>query len=228
MNSPSVQCIVAQKHILSLKMGMATMGFEAACDAIIAVGRWLDTKGWAPATAGNYSMRLDDGSFAVTVSGQHKGRLSREDVMRVDATGQSLDGKKPSAETGLHLAIYALFPHANAVLHSHSPEAVGLTRAHPDMAAYRLAGHEMLKVLPGITTHDTAIAVPVVDNAQDMAVLAAAVQPALLAPGAVPAYLIRSHGLYGWGATMAEAERVVEGIEWMIAAELAEARFRSA
>ena len=193
--------------------------------AIVAVGRWLDSKGWAPATAGNYSMRLDDGSFAVTVSGKHKGRLTPEDVMRVDAAGNSLDGKKPSAETALHLDLYARFPACGAVLHSHSPEAVGMSRAFVDAASYALTGHEMLKVLPGISTHEVSVALPIVDNSQDMADIIAAVAPALLAPGAIPAYLIRAHGLYGWGGDMAAAERVIEGIEWMIAAELAERRF---
>ncbi len=200
--------------------------FSEAQAAIVAVGRWLDSKGWAPATAGNYSMRLSDGSFAVTVSGKHKGRLTPEDVMRVDAGGASLDGKKPSAETKLHLDLYARFPDCNAVLHSHSPEAVGLSRAFADVATYTLAGHEMLKVLPGRSTHDISVALPIVDNSQDMAEIIAAVAPALLAPDAIPAYLIRGHGLYGWGRDIAEAERVIEGIEWMIAAELAERRFR--
>ncbi|MDH7975371.1 methylthioribulose 1-phosphate dehydratase [Sphingomonas sp. AR_OL41] len=205
---------------------MAATTLAEARDAIVAVGRWLDAKGWAPATAGNYSMRLADGSFAVTVSGKHKGRLTADDVMTVDAAGRSLDGRKPSAETALHLAIYRDFPEAGAVLHGHSPAAVGLSRAFPDAASYELRGHEMLKVLPGITTHDIAVALPIVDNSQDMAVIDAAIAPQLLAPGAIPAYLIRGHGLYGWGRDMAEAERVIEGIEWMIAAELAEIGFR--
>jgi methylthioribulose-1-phosphate dehydratase len=200
--------------------------FAEAQASIVAVGRWLDSKGWAPATAGNYSMRLDDGSFAVTVSGKHKGRLTPDDVMRVDAGGLSLDGKKPSAETELHLDLYARFPDCGAVLHSHSPEAVGLSRALADADAYTLAGHEMLKVLPGIATHDVSVPLPMVDNSQDMSDIIAAVTPALLAPDAIPAYLIRGHGLYGWGPDMAAAERVIEGIEWMIAAELAERRFR--
>ena len=204
---------------------MSTVSFPDAAAQIVAVGRWLDAKGWAPATAGNYSMRLDDGSFAVTVSGKHKGRLTADDVMRVDNAGASLDGKKPSAETALHLDLYARFPDCGAVLHSHSPEAVGLSRA-VDGDAYTLTGHEMLKVLPGITTHDISVALPIVDNSQDMADIIAAVAPALLAPDAIPAYLIRGHGLYGWGRDMAAAERVIEGIEWMIAAELAERRFR--
>ena len=204
---------------------MTGTSYAEARDAIVAVGRWLDTKGWAPATAGNYSIRLGDRSFAVTVSGRHKGRLALADVMRVDATGASLDGQRPSAETALHLHIYRLFPTAGAVLHSHSPVSVGLSRALPGAATYRLEGHEMLKVLPGIETHATAADLPIVDNSQDMAKIAAAVEPALLAPAAIPAYLIRSHGLYGWGRDMAEAERVIEGIEWMIAAELAQREF---
>ena len=206
---------------------MASVDYQTAQTAIVAVGRWLDAKDWAPATAGNYSMRLDDGSFAVTVSGKHKGRLTPDDVMRVDAAGVSLDGKRPSAETSLHLDLYARFPDCGAVLHSHSPEAVGLSRAFADADAYTLAGHEMLKVLPGISTHDISVALPIVDNSQDMADIIAAVAPALLAPGAIPAYLIRGHGLYGWGQDMAAAERVIEGIEWMIAAELAERRFKA-
>ena len=204
---------------------MTSTSFEHARDAIVAVGRWLDTKGWAPATSGNYSARLDDGSFAVTVSGRHKGRLTPDDVMRVDTGGAALDGKKPSAETALHLALYRAFPAVGAVLHSHSPSAVGFSRAVAG-DGYRLAGHEMLKALPGVATHDTAVTLPIVENSQDMAIVEAAIAPRLLESTAIPAYLIRSHGLYGWGRDMAEAERVIEAIEWMIAAERAERSFR--
>lgn len=205
---------------------MAATTLAEARAAIVAVGRWLDGKGWAPATAGNYSMRLGNGSFAVTVSGRHKGRLTEDDVMSVNSSGRSLDGKKPSAETALHMAIYRDFPGVGAVLHSHSPTAVGLTRAAPGADGYLLSGHEMLKALPGIATHEAAVTLPIVDNTQDMAALDAAIAPRLLEAGAPPAYLIRSHGLYGWGRDMAEAERVIEAIEWMIAAELAEMSFR--
>lgn len=206
---------------------MASVPFPEARRTIVAVGRWLDSKGWAPATAGNYSMRLDDGSFAVTVSGRHKGRLTEDDVMRVDAAGSSLDGRKPSAETALHMAVYRDFPDAGAVLHSHSPQAVGLSRAFPAATGWTLAQHEMLKVYPGIPTHDTSRTLPIVDNSQDMTEIEAAIVPRLLDADALPAYLIRGHGLYGWGRDMAEAERVIEATEWLIAAELAEIGFRN-
>ena len=85
----------------------------------------------------------------------------------------------------------------------------------------------MLKALPGITTHEVSLTLPIVDNSQDMAVIDAAMAPRLLDADALPAYLIRGHGLYGWGADMAEAERVIEATEWLIAAELAEIGFRN-
>lgn len=205
---------------------MKSYSFPDATRAIVATGCWIDAKGWAPATSGNYSCRLDDGSFAVTVSGRHKGRLTEDDVMRVDGEGAALDYKTPSAETMLHIAIYRMFPGAGAVLHSHSSPAVALTRAHPAHTAWEFSGHEMLKALPGTKTHDTMVRLPIVDNSQDMNVIWEAAAPALAQAGAPPAWLIRSHGLYGWGADMAEAERVIEAVEWLIAAELAETQFR--
>lgn len=204
-----------------------SMSYEQAVAALIDAGRRLDARGWAPATSGNYSARLDDGSIALTVSGRHKGRLTSDGIMRVDLDGCPLTPGKPSAETDLHLAIYRLFPEAGAVLHGHSPQAVGLSRA-TDAGGWTLAGHEMLKAYPGHLTHDAEVRLPIVDNSQDMAVIEAAIRPALLAPGAIPAYLIRSHGLYAWGKDVDEAERVLEATEWMIAAELAEAGFRRA
>ena len=41
-----------------------------------------------------------------------------------------------------------------------------------------------------------------------------------------PAYLIRGHGLYGWGRDIAEAERVIEAAEWLAACEVAERSMR--
>lgn len=206
---------------------MTVMQFEDAAHALVEAGRRIDGRGWAPATAGNYSVRLDDGSFAVTTSGRHKGRLVVGDIMRVDGEGRGLTPGKPSAETWLHLALYHAFPEANAVLHGHSPQAVGLSRAVPDATEWVFRGHEMLKVFPGIDTHEAEIRLPIVDNSQDMAVIEAAVAPARLAANAAPAYLIRSHGLYAWGKDLDEAERVLEATEWLIAAELAEMSFRS-
>jgi methylthioribulose-1-phosphate dehydratase len=142
--------------------------------------------------------------------------------MTVDAEGRSLDGQRPSAETALHTQLYRLFPEAGAVLHTHSPGGVAHSRAFPEARCWTVSGHELLKAFPGVTTHEASVAIPIVDNTQDMEALAAKVEPLLLAQPRPPAYLIRSHGLYAWGRDVAEAERVIEAVEWLFAAELNE------
>ncbi|GAO37955.1 methylthioribulose-1-phosphate dehydratase [Sphingomonas changbaiensis NBRC 104936] len=194
------------------------MTFEEAADALVAVGQAFHARGWAPATSGNYSARIDDGRIAITVSGAHKGRMTRGDIMLLDAG----DPRRPSAETALHLAVYRAFPEVRSVLHSHAAISVGLGRASGD--DWTIAGHELLKALPGIDTHDTSVAIPIVENSQDIAAIERAVMPRL---GNSPAFMIRGHGMYGWGRSIAEAERVIEALEWLAEAELAERRFRA-
>jgi methylthioribulose-1-phosphate dehydratase len=203
--------------------------FAEAADAIIAAGSRLDQRGLAPATAGNYSMRLADGTLAVTVSGAHKGRLEPAQIMRVDARGTPLDAKKPSAETLLHCLIYELDPTAGAVLHTHSIAGVVLSRKRADADAILLSGYELLKVYPGIDTHAVDVAMPLVENSQDMAALADELRTLLAAqPALLPAFYIRGHGLYAWGPTMAAAEAVAEGSEYLLACEWEAAKAQGA
>ncbi|WP_373486872.1 methylthioribulose 1-phosphate dehydratase [Blastomonas sp.] len=192
-----------------------------ACDALIALGGRLDARGLAAATSGNHSARIDDGSILITRSGQHKGRMDMGSFMRIDADGHALDSGQPSAETALHLMLYRHCD-AGAVLHCHSPQAVGFSRVLAGETHVQFEGHEMLKAFPGITSHDVTLALPLVDNSQNMADIEAVIAPQLGRPGMIPAFLIRSHGVYAWGADVAEAERVLEAVEWLIAATLVE------
>ncbi|WP_343612898.1 methylthioribulose 1-phosphate dehydratase [Novosphingobium sp.] len=185
-----------------------------AAAAIIAVGHRLDLRGLAPATAGNYSLRLADGSIAVTVSGAHKGRLTDGQVMRVDRQGKALDGRRPSAETLLHALVYEHDPKVGAVLHTHSVAGTVLSRALAGHDRIVLTGYELQKAFPGTATHEGSVALPLVDNSQDMVALARQLKPLL---GTVPAFYIRGHGLYAWGPTMEAAEMMVEACEFLLA-----------
>jgi methylthioribulose-1-phosphate dehydratase len=201
---------------------------DEAVQTIIATGRRLDVRGLAAATSGNYSLRLGSGQLAITVSGRHKGRLGPADVMVVDIEGGSLEGRKPSAETALHTSLYRLYPQVNAVLHVHSVAAVTLTRSLPTASEIVLEGYEMLKAFPGISTHRSAVSIPIFENSQDIPALAAAVERRLEAGPAVPAYLIRGHGVYGWGRDMEEAERIIEALEHLLLCELEALRLAGA
>jgi len=194
----------------------------SAAQAIIEAGRRMDARGWVPATAGNLSVRLGDGRIAITRSGFHKGMLSPEALMLVDAQGMALDSNhRPSAETGLHCGIYRHFPEAGAALHGHSVPATVLSRRAG--AGITLAGYELLKAFPGLATHQAAVQLPVLDNDQDIAALQDRVQAIWAATRQpVPGYLIRGHGVYAWGRDMGEALLRLEALEFMLDCELHE------
>lgn len=200
------------------------MTFEDAAAAIVAAGRRMDRLGWVPATAGNISVRLPDGPVAITRSGCHKGALTPAEVMRVDLDGASLDpGAKPSYETLLHCGVYRRFPEAGAVLHGHSVAATVLSRRAGN--AIRLAGYELLKAFPGGPTHETEVALPVLDNDQDIPRLQGALDALWeTTPAAPPGYLIRGHGVYVWGADMGQAMARLEALEFMLLCHLEEGR----
>ncbi|MCS6891811.1 MAG: methylthioribulose 1-phosphate dehydratase [Rhodovarius sp.] len=197
-----------------------------AARVLIEAGRRMDARGWVPATAGNLSLRLGPGRIVITRSGVHKGFLTEDGLMLVDEAGAPADpGLRPSAETGLHCGIYRRFPEAGAVLHGHSVAATVLSRQAG--AGIALAGYELLKAFPGLSTHRAAVQLPIFDNDQDIARLQQRVEALwALQPAPLPGYLIRGHGVYVWGRDMEEALLRLEALEFMLACELEERRVR--
>lgn len=204
--------------------GAAGIVPEWASDAIIAAGRRLYAQGLAQATSGNISVRVDAGTLAITRSGTHKGFLDADGTMLVDLAGLARGPGKPSAETGLHCQIYAAFPDAGAVLHAHSVPGTVLSMASD--GPIRFSGYELVKAFPGQKTHDVTLALPVLDNDQDIPRLAARVEP-LLRAGAVPlGYMIRGHGAYVWGSGMEQALTQLEALEFLLSCELERRKLR--
>jgi methylthioribulose-1-phosphate dehydratase len=192
--------------------------FDQRAAELVTAGRELYERGMVPATSGNFSARLQDGHIAITVSGRHKGRLTAADIMLVDADGQSLDQRRPSAETALHLQVYRRYPDANAVLHPHSVNATLLSRLLSGRIVLR--DYELLKAFEGVTTHAGEVSVPVVANDQDMTRLAREVERCLVDYAPVYGYLIAGHGFYTWGATVDDAMRHVEAFEFLFECEM--------
>ncbi|WP_065759879.1 methylthioribulose 1-phosphate dehydratase [Pseudomonas defluvii] len=187
---------------------------------IIEAGRFLYGRGWSPATSSNYSTRLSADQALLTVSGKHKGQLGVDDVLATDLAGNSLEpGKKPSAETLLHTQLYAWRADIGAVLHTHSVNATVLSRVTAgDYLVFE--DYELQKAFSGISTHESTVQVPIFENDQDIARLAAKVQPWLEAHPDCVGYLIRGHGLYTWGPRMSDALRQVEAFEFLFECEL--------
>ncbi|MBM5816922.1 MAG: hypothetical protein FJ083_10215 [Cyanobacteria bacterium K_Offshore_surface_m2_239] len=72
----------------------------------------------------------------------------------------------------------------------------------------------MLKGLEGISSHDSSIAIPVLENCQDMRLLSHSAGPHLAqAPHGL---LIAGHGLYAWGGSLFQARRHLEILEFLL------------
>lgn len=194
-----------------------TSELEKKTQQLIEAGRIIDSKGWVPATSGNFSVRLEDGNILVTVSGKHKGRLTGDDFMVVDPFGTPLQNKKPSAELGLHISLYRRFPSAGAVLHPHTAGSILISRLVPSVLS--LSGHELLKAFEGVTTHETTVNVPIFPNDQNIPRLAELIDRFIETQADIKAYIIANHGLYTWGSTLADALRHLEALEFMFQIE---------
>lgn len=192
--------------------------FFILANQLIDAGRFIDSKGWVPATSGNFSARLPDGTLAITVSGKHKGRLQLDDIMLIDADANSLDGKKPSAETVLHTSLYKRFPAVQSVLHPHSINATLTSRIFKSEIV--LEDYELLKALSGIDTHESRVVIPFFANDQNIPRLAEQVEQYMDKHGAIYAYIIAGHGLYTWGSSVQEALRHLEALEFLFDCEL--------
>ncbi|MCL7945246.1 methylthioribulose 1-phosphate dehydratase [Marinobacter sp. ATCH36] len=201
--------------------------YAIAAQSIIEAGHFLYGQGWSPATSSNYSARIDDEHIAVTVSGRHKGQLVAGDVMVVDLSGKAVQSNaRSSAETGLHTVLYQTFPEVGAVLHTHSVKATVLSRLLPPGEPLTLRGYELQKAFSGIDTHESELTIPVFDNTQDIPALARQTGEWFQQHPEQPGYLIRGHGLYTWGRTMADCLRHVEAFEFLFECELETMRVR--
>ena len=195
--------------------------FERCADAIADAARELSSLGWTPATSSNFSMRVDTDHAAITISGRHKGRLGRDDIMLIDLNGHAVGtDARPSAETALHTQIYRRWPEMNVVLHTHSRTQSVASRLFAAEGSVRLQGWELQKAITGYHTHESVLEIPVFPNTQHMPELVARVDAWLDAGKPLHAYLIDGHGIYTWGRDMAETQRHLEALEFLLGCEL--------
>lgn len=211
---------------MSVATPPALQAHAAALAGLIETGRDFHTRGWSLGTSSNYSVvaARDPLALVLTGSGFDKGRLQPDQFTLVGPDGRVLDPTlpKPSAETMLHVVL-ARVAGAGSILHTHSVRGTVLSELFLADGALPLAGYEMLKGLAGITTHETAIRVPIFANTQDIPALAEQVETHLRAALAAatpaspvpPGFLIAGHGLYAWGENLAAARRHIEVMEFL-------------
>jgi ribulose-5-phosphate 4-epimerase/fuculose-1-phosphate aldolase len=104
-----------------------------AREDICRVGKSLFERGYVHATAGNISVRLEDG-FLITPTDACLGFLDPTRLAKLDVNGQHISGDKARKTIALHRSIYtaaATFDlAARCIIHTHSTHCVALTLQH--------------------------------------------------------------------------------------------------
>jgi L-ribulose-5-phosphate 4-epimerase len=176
--------------------------------AIVEAATKLVALGLNKATAGNISLRWDDGML-VTPSGVPPQVMHPDDIVFIDLEGQVQGARQPSSEWRFHRDIYASRPDVGAVVHCHAPFCVALAVLHRDIPPYHYmvakAGGRDIRCAPYATYGTQALS-----------------DHALAALDGRKACLLANHGMIATGATLASAVTLAVEVE-----ELAEGYWRA-
>ncbi|HXS51916.1 MAG TPA: aldolase [Usitatibacter sp.] len=188
-------------------------------EEICRVAASLFARGYVHATAGNISARLRDG-FLITPTDACLGFLDPARLAKVDASGASVGGDRPSKTLALHRRIYEADPAAGCVIHSHSTHLVALTLAGASAGA---------DLLPPITPYFVMKVghVPLIPyrrpgDARVADLVCEAIRAAADRGAPIRAVMLERLGPNVWHETPAAAMAVLEELEetaklWMLA-----------
>ena len=125
---------------------------QIAREEICRIGKSLFDRSYVHATAGNISVRLQDG-FLITPTDACLGFLDPARLSKIDMQGRQVSGDKASKTMALHSAIYSkarLFDaDISCIMHTHSTHCVALTLEsvpHADVGPHA-------ELLPAITPY---------------------------------------------------------------------------
>jgi 3-dehydro-4-phosphotetronate decarboxylase len=171
-------------------------------EQMVEFGASLYQRGLAHGSAGNISVRLDDG-WLMTPTNSRLGRLDPARISKLDSRGNLIAGDRPSKETFLHVAMYQERK-AGAVVHLHSVHAVAVScladidasDVFPPITAYAIMQVGKLALAPYYPPGDEALAGAVRKLA-----------------GRHHAILLANHGPVVAGTTLDAAVNAIEELE---------------
>jgi 3-dehydro-4-phosphotetronate decarboxylase len=133
---------------------------------LVRMGELLYTRQLAHGSAGNLSVKLDDGTILVTPTNSSLGSLDADRISKVSLEGELISGDKASKEYFFHLAVFEERPAARAVVHLHSTHSVAVSCLRheqtddviPPLTAYYVMRVGKLPLVPYFRPGDRALA----------------------------------------------------------------------
>lgn len=157
-------------------------------------------------SGGNVSARIPGQKLMlVKASGGCLGDCTEAGFLITDLNGNLVEGNgKPTREALLHGYLYQICPEVNAVIHVHSPYAIGWTASKK--ALPRITWHAKLKINSDIPVLDIPAAMV---RKEDFPL----VQKLYRENPELSAFLLAGHGIVAVGKDALEAEHMAELIE---------------
>jgi L-ribulose-5-phosphate 4-epimerase len=176
------------------------MKLAALRGEIVATLRRLEAAGLVHGTSGNVSARdPETGLVAVSPTSIAYDLLGAGDVSVVGGDGELIEGRQPSTELPMHLAIHSGRPEVGAVVHTHSPYATALGLVVDEvpvlLAEVAAAVGGPIPVVPYAPTGERAMG------------------EAVLSAGDAWAAIVRNHGPVCLGRDLGEALRCALAVE---------------
>src|SRR5664279_996306 len=117
---------------------------QAQREKLLEITRKLSTLGLNQGTAGNVSVRSNDG-FLITPSGVKTEEMTPHDMVWMDFDGKSQGEREPSSEWRFHRDILQARPEVETVIHTHSMFATTLACLRKDIPPF----HYMIALVGG-------------------------------------------------------------------------------
>ncbi|MFD1900277.1 L-ribulose-5-phosphate 4-epimerase [Enterococcus termitis] len=176
-------------------------------ERVFAANLALPEAGLVKLTWGNVSeVNREAGVVVIKPSGVPYSHMKADDMVVTDLDGKIVAGKmKPSSDLATHLALYKAFKEINAVVHTHSKNAVMWAQAGRGIPAYGTTHADTFYGVVPCTRQLTFEEVASAYEFETGKVIIETFTKEKIDPLAVPGVLVYGHGPFTWGETPQKA-----------------------